>query len=162
MDIPQITGLGGLAFFTGGVQYERFLNEDGLLSVSIPIYVGIAPHLTLSGNRVGDDYQQGKAFFIAPGLRYHPYGNRGRADFSLGMLVAGGRLDITDYSVGYYGSRSTETNSYWFVAPMMQVDLNLHPSHQGIVGFHLSFGPSIGTEEVDLAIRFGVKFGRRF
>ncbi len=158
--------IGGIAEGGLGIAYQRFVNRKGTISVNLP--------LTFYWGADGDGGEPGyndvrtnsRGYFAAPGIFWHPAGNRQKVDVALGISVAAGQFNrtTTTYRPPYATAVRYEDP---LVACAGEVHLNLHGRRGFLFGFHLSLGRMISesspppgeTTGSPRFWQFGIKLG---
>ena len=156
-------GMGVITRYFGagaGVEYERFMDRDGLLSLCLPIVAYQGGELATGEFGYGDTRRGTTGYFLAPGLRLHPMGNRRRADLGLGAAIAFGRHGITDRHMDDKGIISERSEEAPLSAILVQAILNLRFRNGFVLGWHMSGGPllSVGIAEGAM-FQMGVRIG---
>lgn len=122
---PQFISISSTFLIGTGLEYERYIIKDGLLSVHLPVYVTIADPFGVSSRGSGT---KRNAYFLAPGVRLHPFGNKGRADLSIGMQGYAGNLRTSVYQVKGTISSAQRQTDYSLFGVGGEADLDLHPT----------------------------------
>ena len=164
-NVPHLLVIGSSFGIAGGVQYERYIGAGGKFSVSLPICAGFISNHSFSMSRIGVKYEDGTAWYVAPGIAYHPAGNAHRADFSVGAQLLAGNLSMKKYeyrdAVG--GKKTTYDNTASLIAPLGVLNLNLYSESQFTFGIQVAAGPVIQSEATSgLIVQFGIRLGGCF
>src|SRR5690606_32656580 len=86
LNAPHLVLLQSLTGIACGLEYERFLDPRGYWSLHLPAYLTTKVSSDIYGGiRRGDVFEEGKAQYAAPGVLFHPLGNKRRADIGLGI-----------------------------------------------------------------------------
>jgi hypothetical protein len=147
-----------------GIAYERFLDANGLLSVSLPVYGFIGSSFYLGGARSGDISTEISGLYAQPALMLHPIGNAHRVDFSAGPGLAIGSLHRKDREVGINNSLKKQfqrTDNLY--ALMGELDMTINTPSAFVFGLHLGVGSILESGLTEGAIvNLGFKLGGRF
>jgi len=138
-----------------GIEYERFIDKDGMLSLGLSAYAALTVAMCKG------QCPNINSFYAVPAILYHPSGNRQLVDVSAGLGLAVGylRREVSDhigYPPGYL-----EKN--FMTALLGQLNLTLHHRNAFVLGGHLSAGALLSPDHRGrLMIQAGLKFGGRF
>jgi hypothetical protein len=154
-NFPALFSIDYLPGTSAGLEYERFMNQRGRFSISVPAYVFIAKSLYKSG--YGPEL---KGYYAAPALMFHPLGNTNFVDYSFGPAIAIGNLELTEYDIRDQITRYDRQN---FLAVLIKGNLTIHTTGHFIFAVHVSAGSMLGNTLVEsLLVQFGIRIGVRF
>jgi hypothetical protein len=165
INAPNLIVAGKFFGAAWGAQYERYFGKKGYLSADIPVYFTSTCFDHAGENRPGVPYRKAKAYYIAPGLRFHPLGNNRGADLSLGFCYGIGMmrqytflLQSNNYQTD---TLSTESKPISLVAVSMH--LNFHTTNHFICGLYVDLGQSfLPNKENGSYVQVGLKLGGGF
>jgi hypothetical protein len=154
-NFPTLMVIDYLLGTSAGLEYERFVNHQGTLSVSIPAHVFIA-HTPNKGPHQAEI----KGYYTAPALLYHPVGNTRFVDYSFGPAIAIGNLERTEHrNIDQFYSYDKLN----FFAVQLQANMTVHTTGRFVFALHASGGSMLGNTVVQaLFLDAGMKMGLRF
>lgn len=157
----------GLGF---GIYYERFLDNDGFVSLNLPItYSGVRTVKDYDGNSI-----HAAMLYIVPGVKIYPTGHRsGKIKYAVGVSLPIGSGDHLSYahlsSVG-----GIRTDKYYFLqnkfvfGMLVTNSINLFVAghfYMGVdanVGYTYYFSRDGGRDRNNVMFQTGCRFGYRF
>ena len=174
-DANIITGsvmLGGIGLgYAFGLEYERMFGSAGRFSFALPLAFSSSNDAFMTVADVGDRYHYCKVLYMAPGLRYHPAGSYHKADFSLGVQLALGQLNVKEELITGISTPTTNYSSL-FVAPMAALNLHLTAQDGFVFGWYVAAGPVVAgsfgltyngkSNNSQGFFQIGLKLGGRF
>ena len=163
LNAPQLVLIKGIYGFAGGLEFERFVDKGGYVSLTLPYYV--SANLTNQFGEVGynEPWKEGRVYYFAPGIRFHATGNKKRADFGLGLHYVCGEIKTTTFVIRYTGMETTNSNNSYLSAMVVNMNLHLHNAGQFVCGFDVTLGYLLEPRgSTDPFFQMGIKLGHRF
>ncbi|MEO6830674.1 MAG: hypothetical protein ABI378_00515 [Chitinophagaceae bacterium] len=163
-------GLGGFGIGVFiGIDYERIFGESGKISLTLPLYyVTSGDHfMEVAGD--GDRFHNHNAFFIAPGIRYYPFGAFHIVDFGMAAQVAIGSLSVKEESFNR-GNINLNYYSSLLLTPILQLNVNftgranfgLFLARGLVIAGDFGYNGNSGNKIEAGFFQVGMKFGGRF
>lgn len=155
--------MGNMTGIGVGADYEHYFGERHLISLHIPVYLGICTDNTLEKQDNDEPYTEGIPFYTSPGVRFHPIKPGKRLDYAVGVSVLIGNVNQTTY---YEDSRVGGPNTdaqVMLSGVTLDNDLNLSRK-KFLFGLHTAFGPLLGDygKGGNWFVQVGFKLGRAF
>jgi hypothetical protein len=157
----------GFAGATGMVEYERFPGQSGMLGLNLKAGV------FNSGTTGTVQYEQTRVsllgIYLAPGARYHFFGNSHYADLSAGLSLPMGNLHLKEDYIeggGYVPKGEDFEKNYFLFAALADITVDLHRPHGRVFGFFAKTGGIVAnarathSNNVDpFYLTIGIRFG---
>jgi hypothetical protein len=146
-----------------GLEYERFVNKRGTLSLGLAFQRYWAGTLAAGELSNGEERANIQGMYFMPGVFYHPAGNIEKATISLGAVFPLGSLRRYDAKANAFGTTIyTAPSSHRLAAALLQLSLRV-PDHRFLFVMSLSAGPMLTAGETSGALwLFSLRFGGRF
>jgi hypothetical protein len=148
------------------------LGSTGRLSLAIPVAFSRSnDHRdgTVPEDRGARDFE---VLYIAPGLKYHPFGTRKVLDFAIGAELATGRLFVRQLPARInIGNEPLHEYTSIFLAPRLNLSLNARFGAHLLAGVFASAGPFVvgntgrmanGSAANSALIQAGLRIGAHF
>ena len=152
----------------GGLEYERLIGPDGLVSVTAGLAGYRAATFFSGGASVNDIDTRLTGFCAAPGFRLNAFRNSQRFYMGFGLSFPFGNQNRTETKIS--GSNSpSKTISSFYGAAMLQANMNFYRQRQ-LIGVFLNFGAAYEyphkifdrTKNSGFALLIGARFGGQF
>jgi hypothetical protein len=148
-----------------GMEYERFLDKEGLISLSLPVYAFRGSTFDPGSWRRGDILSRINGVYAAPAFMFHPLGNKHRVDISAGPAFLMGSInrDDREIDVSSFDPEKTYSRTDGLSALMGEFNMTVNTNGPFVFATHLGIGGILNPSPTQGAIvNFGIKLGARF
>ena len=161
--IPSITGVDKIGGVGIGLDYVRYLGKDGLFSLNLCARAVHLQNYLFLGGSDSEEYTDGGAWFFMPGIQCHPFGNKRKVNYAVGLGLPLGNVNLA-YHKGVNGSLRTTKESDGIEGIAITNDVSfINQHHQHFVfGVHVAVGYTIDNARTIPFMQFGIKLGGRF
>ena len=144
-----------------GLDYERFFGERHLLSVHVPVYIGVA---TDQGTDEYEPFTDVVPFYTSPGIRLHVLKPSRKLDYAIGVSVVVGTVTQTYNRENSYMPAPNVEQRFLLTAVTLDNDFCLFSKRNVGFGLHTAVGPVLGDfgDDGKWMVQIGFKIGRRF
>jgi len=154
--------------FAGGVEYERVISPDGLVSVTAGFQAYRATTFYLGGASIGDIDTRLTGFYAAPGFRINAFRNSRRFYMGVGASFPFGTQNRKETKIDA-STRPPVTNQSFYGAAMLQANMNFIVKRR-LVGVFMNLGGAYEcthkvldwSKDSGFALLIGARFGGQF
>ena len=169
---PNIFSMSPILFTEAGIgfslTYERFLDKDGIVSLSLPLSGVFNP----VKNELNVDNSQDYMYYFTPGLKFYPTGGYGKVKYAIGPVFEFGAGEKTKYTYDYSttgGLANTQDHrSKYVVGISINNSFNFRPTRNLYLGIDFGFGFTYinrfgdTNDGIGGLVNFGFKIGYLF